>query len=193
MSGKILPISTSYTLTPEDMEIIKNITSRRFQEIMSNGQTMGRDEKAIFNNILFGNKIEYGVAKMFKGSTQNDKDFDVSDKYSYNHDIITEDGKLIEVKSLSEDKEWLNFNLKTAYEQDFHRILPFYDTFINNSQLIDYLVTARIYDNTVKIKHFIDSKTFTHYIRKSRKIPYGSTHYYDVKRAILSGNCRIFN
>ena len=41
MSGKISPISTSYTLTPEDMEIIKNITSRRFQEIMSNGQTMG--------------------------------------------------------------------------------------------------------------------------------------------------------
>jgi len=165
-------------------------------EIKFNLQSNGRSDEELRRDVFSGLVLEHSACKLLSGEL-NDQKFNHKIRESYAYDL-TVDGKRIEVKRVGWNDNWFNFNLKGS---QFTLKRPFLDTFLNNLDIIDYILVGSSYledeeklKAVIKFKWLIDAKSFKHYIKESNKNKNSYTsHYYDIRSAVSNGDAIILN
>lgn len=94
------------------------------------------------------------------------------------YDLVTNEGKRIEVKLTKTNRDWWVFCIKRYY------------WFLKHAHMIDYIFYCYMDKNgDVYVKFCADAKTFKDFIQESMYPKPGATHFYNYKNASKVNKC----
>lgn len=174
------------------VEEIEDQTQQMFNEIKENNQTFGRTDEQLMKNVTSGVILEKGVEKVLNG-TINRQVHNSRNPSTFMYDVEA-DGNLFEVKSSPVGDAWFNFNLRNTGNANVNELKRAdLTTFLRHNNSIDFVVvgyfTPQENGHLVNFKWIMNSKGFERFVKKSRNVGTGTSHYYDVRQAISFGEC----
>lgn len=178
------------------VEEIEDQTQQMFNEIKENNQTFGRTDEQLMKNVSSGVILEKGVEKALDG-TINRQVHDPRNPTTFMYDVEA-DGNFFEVKPSPKGDAWFNFNLRNKENANVIELKRAdLTTFLKHNNSIDFVIvgyyTPQENGYLVNFKWIMNSKGFERFVKKSRNVGTGTSHYYDIIRAINSGECLSLN
>lgn len=125
----------------ENSETFKDLLNEKVNEIERNYPT-GRPREHISNNVKSGYLNEICLTRAI-GGTMNELEFDHTNPNTFCYDVVSSDGKKIEVKSWNPNKSrWLNMNLLKTDTSDMDLLhVGHFDTLVKYNHILDYVIT----------------------------------------------------